>query len=411
MGDLVNDKLRAWRWARQGLDGSFAKLSPAQVLERAGWSRSVGGVGPYLTIFARAGVGRARVDADMTALRLHELPSARGCTYVVPASDFGLALRAGLGHGDAATMATARKYLGVTDREIDKLCQATADVLSKEPLDPRQLKEALGERVRNLGAEGKKRGTTTTLPLALGRLQQEGVIRRVPVNGRLDQQRYAYTVWKSPPRCTLSDQEVSVELARRFFRWAGPATVAQLAWWAGLGVKAAKAAAAALELVPVAKPSGNNDERLLLAEDKEALEAIKPAKTPQWALVGALDNISHPRRDVESLLDAADAKVRVLGDKGLQAVSTVHDLPHHAILDRGRLIGFWEFEPGEEPDNGAKDGKIVWATFAKAPSGLAAEVARVEAFVRDELGDARSFSLDSPESRGERIASLRKLAA
>jgi hypothetical protein len=32
---------------------------------------------------------------------------------------------------------------------------------------------------------------------------------------------------------------------------------------------------------------------------------------------------------------------------------------------------------------------------------------RTEAFVRDELGDARTFSLDSPASRGGRLEALR----
>jgi hypothetical protein len=36
-------------------------------------------------------------------------------------------------------------------------------------------------------------------------------------------------------------------------------------------------------------------------------------------------------------------------------------------------------------------------------------IGRTETFVRDQLGDARSFSLDSPESRGPRIAALKKL--
>jgi hypothetical protein len=34
-------------------------------------------------------------------------------------------------------------------------------------------------------------------------------------------------------------------------------------------------------------------------------------------------------------------------------------------------------------------------------------VARMEEFVRAELGDARSFSLDSPKSRAARIKQLR----
>jgi len=244
----MNDDLRAWWWVRQGLDGSLAKAGPAEALEQTGWCRSVGGAGPYLSIFARTGASRERIDADAKALQLHELPSARGCTYVVPASDFGIALRASQGGGDDATIAMARKFLGVTDKEIDKLSRDVVDAVSKKPLDPRELKDALGERVRNLGAEGKKRGTTTTLPLALGKLQTAGAIRRVPVNGRLDQQRYAYIAWKPAPKTDFSEEQLAIELARRFFRWAGPATQAQFSWWSGLGARVAKAAIEKLKL-------------------------------------------------------------------------------------------------------------------------------------------------------------------
>jgi hypothetical protein len=55
---MANEKLRAWWWQRQGLDGSLGGSSAAKVLEATGWARSVGGVGPYLTLYSRAGVSR-----------------------------------------------------------------------------------------------------------------------------------------------------------------------------------------------------------------------------------------------------------------------------------------------------------------------------------------------------------------
>src|SRR5437016_2645151 len=98
---LMDDsKLRAWWWHRQGLDGSLRGESPARVLERAGWSRSVGGAGPYLTLFSRARIGREDADAAAASLEIHELPTARGCTYVVPSSDFALGLQVGQAFGD-----------------------------------------------------------------------------------------------------------------------------------------------------------------------------------------------------------------------------------------------------------------------------------------------------------------------
>src|SRR2546429_335096 len=137
-------KLRAWWAHRQGLDGSLAGQSAAQVLASAGWARSIGGAAPYLTLFSRAGLRRAEVDA-----------------------------------------------------------------------------------ARNLGPEGVKKGITTTLPVALGLLQAAGEIRRVPMNGRLDQQRYKYAKWKCTQSGTFTD------LARRYFAWIGPAPVQAFQVFAG----------------------------------------------------------------------------------------------------------------------------------------------------------------------------------
>src|SRR3954471_12888952 len=98
---MSTPKLRAWWFHRQGLDGSLRDATPAQVLERSGWARSVGGIGPYLTLFARARTSRADADAAVARLEIHELPTARGCTYVVPASDFALGLTVGREFGGA----------------------------------------------------------------------------------------------------------------------------------------------------------------------------------------------------------------------------------------------------------------------------------------------------------------------
>ena len=105
----LRDKLRAWWWHRQGLDGRLAGQSPGRALEETGWARSVGGVGPYLGLFARCGASREAVDAAVAKLEIHELPAARGCTYVIPASEFAVALKAGEGFSYEADMKVARK--------------------------------------------------------------------------------------------------------------------------------------------------------------------------------------------------------------------------------------------------------------------------------------------------------------
>lgn len=396
MAPVLAARLRAWWSHRQGLDGSMAGATPTEVLARAGWARSVAGAGPYLTLFARAGISRATADAAVASLAIHELPAARGCTYVLPASDFalGLALGDDFGHGD---MAQARK-LGVTDAEIDALCSAVVQALTTSVMPPEALRDATGNASRSLGDEGKKKGLTTTLPLALGRLQASGNIRRVPVNGRLDQQRYAYTRWTPNPRAgaKLAPTDARIAIAQRYFAWIGPASLKEFQWFSGLSAKLANEAVAALQLRPVADGS-----LLMLPDaDLDAFHAFKAPTEPQYALVSSLDSITAARRNVIDLVDAADAEREVVADAAVKMIGRLSDLPSHAILDRGRLIGLWEFDPEAQ--------QLVYALFRGKPdAALRAALARTEAFVRDDLGDARSFSLDSPKSRQPRLAALR----
>ena len=354
----------------------------------------MGGVGPYLTLFSRAGIAREQVDKDVEKLAIHELPSARGCTYVLPAADFALGLRSGEAFG-GADLKVAMK-LGVTEKEIAKLSEAVLKALAKGPLDPDGIREAVGPAARSLGPEGVKKGISSTLPLALGGLQVRGDIRRIPTTGRLDQQRYRYTVWKPNPLAKYkpSAEETYTELARHDFRWIGPATLAEFQWFSGLGVKAAKVAIEPVKLEPV------ESERMMLREDRDEFESFKAPRSPHYSLVSSVDSIFLLRRNVTDLVDAAD-KDRRLGEG--KCMGGLTDLPNHAILDRGRIVGLWDYDqPG---------GSIAWVSFIKPDAALKKAVSEMESYIRGQLGDARSFSLDSPKGRAPRIESLRKMAA
>ena len=383
-------KLRAWWWRKQGLDGQLTGSPPAEVLEKTGWIRSLGGVGPYLALFARAGIRRPAVDAALKNLEIHELPAARNCTYVLPASDFALGLKSGEGFAGGEEKVAMK--LGVTEAELRRLRAGVKKALEKGPLEPDRLRDALGGLVRSLGEEGKKKGLSTTLPAALGRLQAGGEIRRVPTNGRLDQQRYQYTLWEPNPLegFQLTAEEGSVELAHRYFRWAGPASSKEFQAFSGLGVKAAAAAMDRLKLVPPEPGS----ERWMEAEDKEAFDRFQTPREPQYALAASLDGIALLRRDLQSLLTPEDQE-RALGMR-----AGLKDWESHAILDRGRWIGSWEYDPDAEA--------IVWAVWVKKDKALEAAVKRTEEFVRQDLGDARGYGLDNPKSRAPRIALLKR---
>jgi hypothetical protein len=378
---------RAWWWHRQGLDGSLAGADPATVLASSGWARSVGGANPYLTLFARTGVSRVDVDAAVANLAIHELPSARGCTYVLPAADFGLALQVGQGAPEAEVARVAK--LGVPRAELDRLCAEVLDAVAGGPLDPAGLRNVLGDAVRNLGEAGKKVGVTTTLPVALGLLQASGELRRVPVDGRLDQQRYSYTRWQAPAS-GLTDEQARVELVRRYLGWTGGATLAHVRWFTAFSARDAKAALASLE--PVELAGGV----LALPEDAKAFAEFSPPSRPHYSLVAGIDGIVLLCRDLPSLLDPGDLERAAPGER--DTLGAQKDLPHHAIIDRGRVVGLWQYDVDGQ--------RIAWWTFGAADAALRTEVERTEAYIRDQLGDARSVSLDSPKSRAPRIAAL-----
>ncbi|MEO8137226.1 MAG: crosslink repair DNA glycosylase YcaQ family protein, partial [Betaproteobacteria bacterium] len=236
----------------------------------------------------------------------------------------------------------------------------------------------LGNAVRSLGPEGVKKGLATTLPLALGLLQSRGEIRRLPVNGRIDQQRYKYAAWKITPEGSFTD------LARLYFGWIGAASASEFQWFSGLGVKATKVALEPLGLVPF------QDDLLALPEDLADFQKFQVPQKPQYVLTGILDNICHLRKDATSVTEK-------------RVGSRLSELANHAIFDRGLLVGLWDFDP--------ETGTVVWHSFVKKDRALTEAVERMEAFIREDLGDARTFSLDGPKARAPRIAALRKAAA
>lgn len=387
---LTPGLLRAWAWHKQGLDGSLAGATSEEVLARAGWARSVGGANPYLTLFARAGIRRDQVDQDVLDLKIHELPTARGCAYVLGREDFAWALSLGR-NAEEAFRVLAR--LGVDRGEITLLEEQILHVLSEAegPMDPKQLRDELGESVRSLGEEGRKKGASTTLPTALGLLQADGRIRRVPVNGRLDQQRYTYTPW-GLPRSTLGPEDARAELIRRYLGWTGGATLGQSQWFSGFTVAQSKAALAATGAVEVPTLSGGP--LWMLPDDVDRLSRFTAPEKEQIQLLAGTDSLVLQRRNSADLFAEADKGRKVLNSTlALQA-----DLPDHPILDRGRIIGLWQYDPGKA--------RIAHWLFDGPTPAVARRIAEVEAWIQEDLGDFRSYSLDSPASRQERVDAL-----
>jgi hypothetical protein len=150
----------------------------------------------------------------------------------------------------------------------------------------------------------------------------------------------------------------------------GPSTLAGFQTFSGFGVKAVKAATAPLKLEGTLE---NMDGWLILPEDRAAFEAFRAPKEACFALVSSLDWL---------------------------AIDGMTEPVHHAILDRGRMVGVWAYDTATE--------SIAWRASIKRNKDLARAIARTEEFVRTQLGDARSFSLDSPKSRAPIIEALNR---
>lgn len=100
------------------------------------------------------------------------------------------------------------------------------------------------------------------------------------------------------------------------------------------------------------------------------------------------------------MLDPANAG-RDLGGIDKRPLGALGDLPAQGIVDRGRLVGLWDYDP--------EAGEIAWASFVPPDDALREAVERTAAFVRDELGDARGSSLDTHAARRPRLDALRAL--
>lgn len=382
----MKERDRLWWAERQSLLTPDPDSSPGEALAKTGWSRSVGGANPYLAIHARCGAERTSVDEALARLDICELPSLRGCTYVVPREHFALALTLAQGTADKAPLRTAVNYLGVTEAEVDQLKLDVLECLGDQELDPRELRERLGSRVRNLGDEGRKRGQSTTLSLALLPLQTHGEIVRVPKNGRLDTERYGYRRWTDSPlaKSRLTKAEALTQFVRLYFAWAGPATVKQAAWITGSSQAAVRAACQEAGVVPLV------DGRLIHADLEDPYAAAHACPTGVVNFLGSLDNLIHLRHDLSELISEPLERRAGTGAFG--------ESTSHMIVRDGRLVGLWEYD---------FEAQELVAKAWQSDDRIEVARSRTEGMIRTQLGDCRSFSLDSPASRKPRLDALR----
>lgn len=385
----------------QSLHARLPGTAPADLarhVDATGWLRSLGGIEAYVALHARVeGVTRAHVDAALTSGAIRLMPAVRGCIYVVP-GPLAPTLLALARHLSRRRVENELEKLGSSLAELRDVGSAVLEALRDGPLATDAIRKKTPPGVvRGFGELGKKLGVSSNLPGALRELELDGRVERVLEEGGLDSERY---LWRrvSAPAATAGDDPVAwiADVARSYWRHAGFADRADFAEWAGVSQKDAKAALAALALVPVTVEGYGKDVYAL----PEALDTRAP--DPAVRLVGFEDNLYALHGGLGPFVDPADRDVPVRGwgsGRAMVTLGTAKHLESRAITTSGRIAGTWEWDAEQDRVNVAVTGDVDAAA-------VEAERTRLRALIR-EIGHARSFSLDTDALVQARATALR----
>ena len=248
----------------------------------------------------------------------------------------------------------------------------------------------------------RRSGISSTLPPALRELEFRGSIVRTLEGGRLDTERY---LWEANPD-GLGDgpgdpAEVHRHLADNFFGHTGVGAVDRFASWAGIGKRDARAAVSRLQGEPVRVEGLGDDYFAVRNEDGPPAAGI--------AFLPFEDNLIQLQPGVAPLVDPKhhDLPVPVWGRGKDQTLGTANHMAYRSIALDGEVIGVWEFDPDGEA--------VVWTTFVELPrpqrSNVEEEADRVARFLREDVGRAISFSIDTEDDLRRRCAGIKEMAS
>lgn len=244
----------------------------------------------------------------------------RGTLHLLRAEDVGWVVPLCAPRAEAAA-AGRQHQLGLTDAHVERAAALTQEALGGGRLLDRAALLAAWEAGGLDVAE--QRG-----PHLLRRLAQAGLVCLGPVEGS----RPAYVLveeWVPAPR-RLEREEALGELARRYFRGHGPATVADLARWAGIGVR---------------------DTRAGLALAREDLAAVDVDGTEHWLDPATPDLLATARRAARALmllpgfdelvLGYADRSATLAPEHAARVVPGGNGMFRATVVHEGRVVGTW----------------------------------------------------------------------
>lgn len=393
MADLHLERaalIRAWVQS-QGF-GDDAALDPATVVGERSWVRTLAGADPYFALFARgAAIEREAIDAAVLAGELRITPAVRGCMYLVGADQADLALSVAY-HQSHARLARDLDKAGATKRQLSKTRKAVLAALAEGPATTAELRKGpAAKAIVSFGAKGKKIGLSSSLPPTLRELEFAGEIERAPVDGRLDTETYRWSLRERPLE-RWAEPEANRAIAELFFRHHGPASVEHLVAWSGLGKRAARAAIAELELVEVSA-EGHDGSETLLAFAATVERASQRSRAKPVTLLGLQDLYLVVHGGPAWVCPAAqlDVEIPTWGRLRGGPIRTIQHPHLRAVLVAGELAGFWEVDAAMDQQH------VAWLADPgpTATKRATKQVAALRRFMAEQLGHAKTFSIDS----------------
>ena len=216
-------------------------------------------------------------------------------------------------------------------------------------------------------------------------MSQEGLLCFASHRGR--QPTFALLDEWVPQSRILSRAEALAELTLRYFRGHGPATIRDLAWWAGITLGDARTGAAMVASELVEERIGG--EPYLMAGDA----ASAPSGRPSVHLLPAFDEYLLGYTDRRLVLDLEHASAIVPGNNGVF-------MP--MIIAGGRAVGTWKARTNGS--NIVVSPTTFAAMNARDTRALAAASERYQAFMRSDTVPTATPLAARPSARASRRA-------
>lgn len=265
----------------------------------------------------------AEVEQALAGAQLVRGWPMRGTLHLVPAEDLPW-LTGLLAPRILAGIGTRRAQLDLTEADVDRAAEIAEEALQDRQLTRSEVMQAW--EFADMSTAGQ-RGYHLIATLAM-----RGLLVFGPLDG--NEQRIVLTSeWIPRPR-TLDRDEALAEVALRYFRSHGPATVQDLARWTGLTMKDVRSGTAA------ARPH-------LASIDVEGVEHLLDPATPdlleqhreeceEVLLLPGFDELVLGYGDRRAVVDPEHAAALCPGGNGVFRSTVVH---------RGRAVGTWKRPP------------------------------------------------------------------